>query len=99
MEMQEQETGKRGFPLFSTLVGASVGAFVGIVVGVLFAPKSGKETRRQVGDWVREKRDTGSDMLANIKNQALHRKEQVSAAIKAGKDAYQEAGNRTPGQG
>ncbi|MDD5656818.1 MAG: YtxH domain-containing protein [Elusimicrobia bacterium] len=83
METQERRQEKTGFPLFSTLLGASVGALVGVIVGVLIAPKSGSETREQIGDWVRDKRDAGAEMLAGIKDQALRKKEQVASAFKS----------------
>lgn len=35
------------------------GAAIGTVLGVLFAPKSGRETREQVGSWLNEKREKG----------------------------------------
>ncbi|MDD5655903.1 MAG: YtxH domain-containing protein [Elusimicrobia bacterium] len=68
-----------------------VGAAVGSLLGVLLAPKAGKETREQIGDWIKEKRDEGSDFLAKIKEEGMHKKEQISAAIRAGKQAYSEA--------
>jgi gas vesicle protein len=92
MEIQERTT---RFPLFSTLLGATAGAITGFVIGILFAPRSGEETRQQIGDWVREKRDAGGEILANIKNEAMHKKEQVAAAVRAGKEAYQATGPKS----
>jgi gas vesicle protein len=66
-----------GFALFLT------GAAVGAVAGVLLAPESGKETRRKLSDWIKEKRQAGREALAQ-------RKHQVTTAIEAGKKAYAE---------
>jgi gas vesicle protein len=68
-----------------------VGAAIGAGLGVLFAPKAGKDTREQIGDWLKEKREEGGDLLAKMKEDGLHKKEAIAAALKAGKQAYMEA--------
>ncbi len=68
-----------------------VGAAVGAGLGVLFAPKAGKETREQIGDWLKERREAGSDLLEKIKEEGSSKKEAITAAIKAGKQAYNES--------
>lgn len=35
------------------------GAVIGAVLGVLFAPSSGEETRRNIGGWLKERREKG----------------------------------------
>ena len=35
------------------------GAAIGTALGVLFAPKAGSETRKDLGQWRKEKRDSG----------------------------------------
>ncbi len=74
----------KGSNLLFFLTGAAIGAGL----GVLFAPKSGKQTRDQITDWLQDKRDEGEELLAKIKEESLHKKEQVAAAIKAGKQAF-----------
>jgi gas vesicle protein len=75
----------------SSLIFFLAGAAIGAGLGVLFAPKAGKETREQIGDWLKEKREEGGDLLAKIKEEGLHKKEALSSALKAGKQAYMEA--------
>lgn len=69
------------------------GCAVGAALGVLFAPKSGEETREQLGEWIKERRDKSADLLAKIKGEAIAKKDQVAAAIKAGRQAYADANN------
>ena len=59
------------------------GAAVGAIAGVLLAPDSGKENRRRMAEWLKEKREASRETLAA-------RKQQVIVAIEAGKKAYQE---------
>ena len=77
----------RGSNLIFFLAGAAIGAGL----GVLFAPKAGKETREQLGDWLKEKREDGGALLAKLKVEGLQKKEALAAALKAGKQAYMEA--------
>lgn len=78
-----------------------LGLGVGVAVGVLFAPKSGSETRqllkskaeegkeyinRRSGEW----KGSASDLLEKGKQAVARQKEQVVAAVEAGKQAYRE---------
>lgn len=78
------------------------GLGVGVAVGVLFAPKSGEDTRR----YLLEKSDEGREYMKrrseDLRGQAsglvdrgkgavARQKEQLDAAISAGKQAYREA--------
>ncbi|MBI5208889.1 MAG: YtxH domain-containing protein [Elusimicrobia bacterium] len=71
------------------------GAVAGAVAGILLAPRPGSETREQLGDWLKERREQGSDLLNRIKDlkdKIPAKKSQLAAALKAGKEAYFEAG-------
>jgi gas vesicle protein len=70
-----------GFDITAAAFGAGLGIIAGAVMGVLFAPKSGTETRAQLGDWLKDKRDQGSNLLARVKEEGMHRKAQLAAAI------------------
>jgi gas vesicle protein len=84
-----------------------LGLGLGVAVGVLFAPKSGSETREYIrnkaeegADYVKrrgsELRDSASDAIERGKQNLQRRKENLSAAMEAGKQAYREAVNTPP---
>lgn len=86
-----------GNGLFYFLAGAAVGA----ALGVLFAPRAGEETREQLGDWMKERKakgaellhkvkDESSELLHKVKDESLVKKEALVAAARAAKDAYRE---------
>jgi len=79
-----------------------LGMGIGVAVGILFAPKSGEETRR----FLREKADEGkdylkkrgddlidsaTDMVDRGKSAINRQKDQLSAAVEAGRQAYRES--------
>ncbi len=77
------------------------GMGLGAVVALLFAPRSGKETRDIIAQKAEESRDYVSskgrefrkqaeDAVEKAKDVVTKQKEQLSAALEAGKQAYQE---------
>jgi gas vesicle protein len=79
-----------------------LGLGLGVAVGVLFAPKSGTETRELLksranegADFVKrrttELRDQATEALDRSKETLRRQKENLSAAVDAGKQAYREA--------
>lgn len=77
------------------------GLGVGVVLALLFAPRSGEETRElirgkadQGRDYVtgksRELRHQAEEIVDKAKDLVAQQKEQLSAALEAGKQAYQE---------
>ena len=67
------------------------GATLGAVAGQLLAPRTGSETREQLGDWLKERREQGEgllDKIKDLKERIPAKKNQLAAALKAGKDAY-----------
>ena len=78
-----------------------LGLGLGVAVGLLFAPKSGAETR----DLIRSKadegkeylkrrsgelRETAGDVIEKGKSAVAKQKDQLAAAVEAGKQAYRE---------
>lgn len=78
-----------------------LGLGIGVAAGILFAPKSGSETR----DLLREKADEGkefvkrrgeelkgsaNELLDKSKQAVIRQKEQLAAAVEAGRSAYRE---------
>lgn len=87
-----------------------LGLGIGVAIGVLFAPKSGEETR----DYLRSKAGEGRDYLKRRGEELYEsagelvekgkaaissQKERLAAAVEAGKQAYREAvaGESAPG--
>src|SRR5438270_156746 len=79
-----------------------LGLGLGVAAGVLFAPKSGKETRdylrdraEEGADVVKRKsgelRDQAGDMLDRGKQQLQRHKDNLSAAVEAGRSAYRDS--------
>jgi gas vesicle protein len=76
-----------------------VGLGVGALMGVLFAPKSGEDTREFLSkradegrDFAqkkaRELRDRADDLIERSKEVASRKRESLSAAVEAGRDAF-----------
>ena len=77
-----------------------VGLGIGALVGILFAPKSGEETREYLSqkadegrDYAQRKaqelRERAEDLVERGKNVAARQRESISAAVDAGREAYQ----------
>ena len=84
------------------LIIGAVGLGIGVGVGVLFAPRTGDNTRQYIKskadegkDYLKrqaeEVRDAASTVVERAKERATQQKESVVSAVKAGKEAYQEA--------
>jgi gas vesicle protein len=84
-----------------------LGVGVGLAVGLLFAPKSGEETRNLLKgradegkDFVKRKsgemRETASDFIERGREAVIRQREQVAAAVEAGRQAYREAHGSYP---
>jgi gas vesicle protein len=79
-----------------------LGLGLGVAVGVLFAPKSGSETRELLkskagegADYVKrrgaELKETAEEAIDRGKQTLQRHKENLSAAVEAGKQAYRES--------
>lgn len=76
-----------------------VGLGIGALIGILFAPKSGEETREFLSQKAdegkqyaqrkaRELRERADDLLERGKDLAKNQRDSVTAAIDAGREAY-----------
>ncbi len=76
-----------------------VGLGVGAMVGILFAPKSGEETREFLAkkadegkDYAqkkaRELRERADELIERSKEIAGNKKDSITAAVEAGREAY-----------
>jgi gas vesicle protein len=81
-----------------------LGLGLGVAVGVLFAPKSGTETRQFIRskandsvDYVKRRsddlKDTATETIDRGKETLRRHKDNLSAAVEAGKQAYRESVN------
>lgn len=81
-----------------------LGLGLGVAVGLLFAPKSGAETRDLLltkadegKDYIRRRtedlRDSANEAIEKGKSVVNRQKDQLAAAVEAGKQAYREAIN------
>ena len=77
-----------------------VGLGIGALVGVLFAPQSGEETRDYLAGKAdegrefaqrkaRELKERAEDLVERGKGVVQRQKDSVTAAVEAGRDAYQ----------
>ena len=76
-----------------------VGLGLGALVGVLFAPKAGEETRdfltkkadegkEYAQKKARELRERADELIERGKDVAVRKKDSISAAVEAGREAY-----------
>jgi len=85
-----------------------LGLSVGSLVGILFAPKSGRETRkylvqkaREASEYAqvkaREKKELAEDLIRRGKEAVTQKRKQIAAAIDVGRETYQRAESNAPG--
>lgn len=83
----------------SVLLAFLIGGVVGASLAILLAPESGEETRRRIvdgvegaGDWAKDRysdtRDRVADGADKVRQIIDDRRDDLSAALEAGKDAY-----------
>lgn len=83
-----------------------LGGFIGAAVALLLAPRSGEETRRLIAAKTRESADfianrtkdiseKGTGLIDRGKELLQQQRDQLSAALEAGKQAYREEKDKT----
>lgn len=86
-----------------------LGLGIGVAAGIVFAPQSGEETRgllrskaQEGGDYLRRRgeefRDQASDAIDRGKTAYNRQREQLGAAVEAGRQAYRDTMAQPPNQ-
>ena len=84
-----------------------VGLSIGSLIGILFAPKSGKETRRYLTqkaqkaseyaqEKAREQKEHAEDLIKHGKEVITQKKQQIATAVEVGREAYQREKSNAP---
>ena len=79
----------------TSIVAFLLGGILGGLAGLLLAPRSGDETRRQLMDWLEQNRERTRELIDREREVIHDKKEQIAAALDAGKKAYREAEHRS----
>ncbi|MCF8114281.1 MAG: YtxH domain-containing protein [Desulfotignum sp.] len=66
-------------------IGAGIGTVIGVAAGILFAPKSGRETRQIITDRT-------SETLKDLKDNIASAKSKISASAKEKADRFRDKG-------
>jgi gas vesicle protein len=82
-----RDDGGAGNVLLAFLLGAVSGA----AVALLYAPKSGRETRDYLGEKAREGRDRAAEAAEKGREIVNQGRDTLATAIERGRDAYQQA--------
>lgn len=88
-----------GYGSGSIILSFLLGGIVGAGFALLFAPKSGSETRQSIKDFAEEVRDKAKDYVEDVKGKVTtgidkgkefigEKKSIITTAIEAGKEAY-----------
>lgn len=68
--------------------GVAIGALAGAIAGILLAPKSGKETRKDIAQWVLKIKDEIAEELEKAGDFTKEKYNQVASSVV---DTYQKA--------
>lgn len=88
--MSENSSSKVG----GLVAALAAGALVGVGIALLYAPQSGRETRDLLARKTRELKDKAGNALDVAKKAVRGRKEQILAAVKAGREALETRGEK-----
>ena len=71
-----------------------VGALSGAAVALLYAPRTGRETREYLGEKAREGRARAADAAARSRDVLNQGRDTLTTAVERGREAYQQARSR-----
>jgi gas vesicle protein len=86
--------GDEGVGAANVLLAFLVGALSGAALALLYAPKSGRETREFLGEKAREGRARAADAAAKGREAFNQGRDTITTAIERGREAYQQARSR-----
>lgn len=72
----------------------AVGALVGAGIALLYAPQSGRDTRELLARKTRELKERTGEVLDDAKEMVRGKRDQILAAVEAGKDAMENEGGK-----
>jgi len=77
-------------PVGGYLTAFAIGALAGAGIALLYAPRSGKETRELIADKGRALKGQAHDAIAHAHDYIDGKKAEIVAAVEAGKEAMRE---------
>lgn len=81
-----------------TLLAFVLGGIIGTAIGILYAPKSGKETRRDIKrfseDVADKVKDLGDDLADKGRKVYEEGKDKIGKIFEAGKEAFENYNNK-----
>lgn len=84
------ENSSNQVPVGGYLAAFAIGAAVGAGLALLYAPRSGKETRAILAQKSHDLKDKADELLSEAKDFVRSKKNEITAAVEAGKEAMRE---------
>jgi gas vesicle protein len=85
----------RGSSAGTVLVAFALGALAGAAVALLYAPSSGEETRRKLGEKAREGRERAESLVRDGREFVQRQRDNIGAAVQHGREAFDQARKET----
>lgn len=82
---EEKSSSRSSFTIFA------VGALVGAGIALLYAPQSGRETRKLLGKKAKQLKDKAQDTVENAQEFISDRKADIMAVFDSGKEVVDDA--------